>query len=80
MEEDDKGDYVDGPAEIIWEGDKIFVKKKRVKVAEGSADKKQDAEVYILYAISTFFVKNIEKFIKFLKCSTTCICSLFNAE
>lgn len=44
--ENDEWDYVeDGPAEIIWKGNEIIVKKKRVKVAKGSADQKSDDEV-----------------------------------
>ncbi|XP_010235550.1 zinc finger CCCH domain-containing protein 16 isoform X3 [Brachypodium distachyon] len=39
-EEDDEWEYVeDGPAEIIWQGNEITVKKKKVKVPKKSKDK-----------------------------------------
>ncbi|XP_077249692.1 zinc finger C-x8-C-x5-C-x3-H type family protein isoform X2 [Tasmannia lanceolata] len=39
MNEDDSWEYVeDGPAEIIWQGNEIIVKKKRVRVAKKTAD------------------------------------------
>ncbi|OAY63787.1 Zinc finger CCCH domain-containing protein 5, partial [Ananas comosus] len=38
LEEDEEWEYVEeGPAEIIWQGNEIIVKKKRVRVAKGSA-------------------------------------------
>nr|XP_023904779.1 zinc finger CCCH domain-containing protein 5 isoform X2 [Quercus suber] len=35
--EDDDWEYVEGPAEIIWKGNEIIVKKKRVKVPKKDA-------------------------------------------
>ncbi|ONK77375.1 uncharacterized protein A4U43_C02F5870 [Asparagus officinalis] len=43
LDEDDEWDYIeDGPAEIIWKGNEIIVKKKMAKIPKGSADRKQD--------------------------------------
>lgn len=43
LEEEDDWEYVDeGPAEIIWQGNEITVKKKRVKVS-----KKTEKEVLL---------------------------------
>ncbi|XP_019704241.1 uncharacterized protein [Elaeis guineensis] len=40
LEEGDEWEYVEeGPAEIIWQGNEIIVKKKRVRVAKKSADR-----------------------------------------
>lgn len=40
LEEDDEWEYIEeGPAEIIWQGNEIMVKKKRVKVSKRSADR-----------------------------------------
>ncbi|AQK71777.1 rough endosperm3 [Zea mays] len=44
-EEDSEWEYVeDGPAEIIWKGNEIIVKKKKVKVPKGSKEKLQIQE------------------------------------
>ncbi|XP_042487693.1 zinc finger CCCH domain-containing protein 5 [Macadamia integrifolia] len=43
--DDDDWDYVEeGPAEIIWEGNEIIVKKKRIKVPKKNADEKRREE------------------------------------
>ncbi|KAL5993242.1 hypothetical protein ACLOJK_014165 [Asimina triloba] len=43
--EDDDWEYADeGPAEIIWQGNEIIVKKKRVKVARKNANQEQGEE------------------------------------
>ncbi|RRT52353.1 hypothetical protein BHE74_00035303 [Ensete ventricosum] len=43
---DDEWDYIEeGPAEIIWQGNEIIVKKKRVRVAKKNANKQQSEEV-----------------------------------
>lgn len=45
-EEDEEWEYVEeGPAEIIWQGNEIIVKKKRVRVAKGSARRQPIEEV-----------------------------------
>ncbi|XP_043720426.1 zinc finger CCCH domain-containing protein 5 isoform X2 [Telopea speciosissima] len=45
LEEDDAWEYIEeGPAEIIWEGNEIIVKKKRIKVPKKSADEKRREE------------------------------------
>ncbi|CAL9184323.1 unnamed protein product [Musa hybrid cultivar] len=42
---DDEWDYIEeGPAEIIWQGNEIIVKKKRVRVAKKNANKQQSEE------------------------------------
>jgi hypothetical protein len=47
-EEDSEWEYVeDGPAEIIWKGNEIIVKKKKVKVPKGSKEKLPVQEVTI---------------------------------
>lgn len=46
MDGDDEWDYIEeGPAEIIWQGNEIIVKKKRVRVAKKNANKQQSEEV-----------------------------------
>lgn len=46
MEADDEYEYVDeGPAEIIWQGNEIIVKKKKVKVEKKIAEQIPDKEV-----------------------------------
>lgn len=48
MEEEDDWEYVEeGPAEIIWQGNEIIVKKKRVKVSKRSADQLLEKEVLL---------------------------------
>ncbi|KAL0908210.1 hypothetical protein M5K25_022688 [Dendrobium thyrsiflorum] len=45
LEGDDEHEYVDeGPAEIIWQGNEIIVKKRRVKVAKRIAEQIPDKE------------------------------------
>ncbi|KAF8404033.1 hypothetical protein HHK36_008909 [Tetracentron sinense] len=48
LNEDDAWEYVEeGPAEIIWQGNEIIVKKKRVRVAKTNVDqqpRKEDAD------------------------------------
>ncbi|KAJ4968857.1 hypothetical protein NE237_015558 [Protea cynaroides] len=45
LKEDDDWDYVEeGPAEIIWEGNEIIVKKKRIKIPKQNADEKRREE------------------------------------
>lgn len=44
--EDDDWEYVEeGPAEIIWQGNEIIVRKKRVRVPKKSADQQNKNEV-----------------------------------
>ena len=53
--EDEEWDYVeDGPAEIIWQGNEITVKKKMVKVPKKAKDKQLSQEVKLLFAIIIF--------------------------
>jgi hypothetical protein len=53
-EEDGEWEYVeDGPAEIIWQGNEIIVKKKKVKVPKGLKEKQPTQEVAILLFISS---------------------------
>jgi len=55
-EEDSEWEYVeDGPAEIIWKGNEIIVKKKKVKVPKGSKETLPVQEVTILYVISFYW-------------------------
>nr|CAB3446906.1 unnamed protein product [Digitaria exilis] len=45
-EDDDEWEYIeDGPAEIIWQGNEIIVKKKKVKVPKGVKEKPPVQEV-----------------------------------
>ncbi|KAM3762745.1 hypothetical protein ACB098_01G369100 [Castanea mollissima] len=41
LNEDDDWEYVEGPAEIIWKGNEIIVKKKRVKVPKKDANQQR---------------------------------------
>lgn len=44
--EDDDWEYVEeGPAEIIWQGNEIIVKKKRVRVPKKDANQQTRQEV-----------------------------------
>lgn len=44
--EDDDWEYVEeGPAEIIWQGNEIIVKKKRVRVPKKDANQQSRQEV-----------------------------------
>ncbi|CAN6462013.1 unnamed protein product [Victoria cruziana] len=46
LTEDDSWEYIEeGPAEIIWQGNEIIVKKKKVRVPKRSMDKQLDDEV-----------------------------------
>lgn len=55
MEEGDEWEYVEeGPAEIIWQGNEIIVKKKRVRVAKKSADRQPMKEVILLISFLDF--------------------------
>ncbi|KAM0874884.1 hypothetical protein ACQ4PT_037160 [Festuca glaucescens] len=52
VSEDEEWDYVeDGPAEIIWQGNEITVKKKMVKVPKKAKDKPPSQEVKLLFVI-----------------------------
>lgn len=45
-ESDDDWEYVEeGPAEIIWQGNEIIVRKKKVRVPKGEANQKSKEEV-----------------------------------
>lgn len=45
LDEDENWEYADeGPAEIIWQGNEIIVKKKRIKVAKKTVDQPPDTE------------------------------------
>lgn len=48
LNEDDDWEYAEGPAEIIWQGNEIIVKKKRVRIAKKDVDqhsrKEEDTE------------------------------------
>ena len=56
-EEDSEWEYVeDGPAEIIWKGSEIIVKKKKVKVPKGSKEKLPVHEVTILFVINFYWL------------------------
>ena len=49
-EEDGEWEYIeDGPAEIIWQGNEIIVKKKKVKVPKGGKEKPPIQEVMVLF-------------------------------
>jgi hypothetical protein len=49
-EEDGEWEYIeDGPAEIIWQGNEIIVKKKKVKVPKGVKEKPPIQEVMVLF-------------------------------
>ena len=49
---DEEWDYVeDGPAEIIWQGNEITVKKKMIKVPKKAKDKPLCQEVKLLFVI-----------------------------
>ena len=49
-EEDGEWEYIeDGPAEIIWQGNEIIVKKKKVKVPKGGKEKPPIQEVMFLF-------------------------------
>jgi hypothetical protein len=53
VSEDEEWDYVeDGPAEIIWQGNEITVKKKMVKVPKKAKDKPPSQEVKLLFVIN----------------------------
>jgi hypothetical protein len=55
-EEDSEWEYVeDGPAEIIWKGNEIIVKKKKVKVPKGSKEKLPVQEVTILSVMNFYW-------------------------
>lgn len=45
-DEDDEWEYVEeGPAEIIWQGNEIIVKKKKVRVPKKDGDRPRTGEV-----------------------------------
>ena len=51
-EEDGEWEYIeDGPAEIIWQGNEIIVKKKKVKVPKGVKEKPPIQEVMFYFLI-----------------------------
>lgn len=53
-EEDDEWEYVeDGPAEIIWEGNEITVKKKMVKVPKKAKENQPIQQVQLLWRINS---------------------------
>jgi hypothetical protein len=53
VSEDEEWDYVeDGPAEIIWQGNEITMKKKMVKVPKKAKDKPPSQEVKLLFVIN----------------------------
>lgn len=58
-EEDGEWDYVeDGPAEIIWQGNEIIVKKKKVKVPKGVKEKPLSPKVDSLKFY--FFISSVD--------------------
>lgn len=68
MDEDDEWDYIEeGPAEIIWQGNEIIVKKKRVRVAKGTANKMQSEAVSSSYCQFFVFFKKDCLFAALLK-------------
>lgn len=70
-EGDGEWEYVeDGPAEIIWQGNEITVKKKKVKVPKKAKDKPPIQEVQILFVIKfcgLFSISLRSKFLHSLK-------------
>lgn len=51
--EGDEWEYVEeGPAEIIWQGNEIIVKKKKVRVAKKDVDRQFNREVLLYYFVS----------------------------
>lgn len=51
-EDDGEWEYVeDGPAEIIWQGNEIIVKKKKVKIPKKAEDKPLSQEVKLMFVI-----------------------------
>ncbi|KAF2283058.1 hypothetical protein GH714_043077 [Hevea brasiliensis] len=66
-DEDDDWEYVEeGPAEIIWQGNEIIVRKKRVRVPKKSADQQNGNETYFKSPSST-----IEAFAEYQNASMT---------
>jgi hypothetical protein len=60
--EDEEWDYVeDGPAEIIWQGNEITVKKKMVKVPKKAKDKPLNQEVKLLIVIKFCWVFTVAR-------------------
>lgn len=48
--EGDEWEFVEeGPAEIIWQGNEIIVKKKKVRVAKKDVDRQSNREVLLYY-------------------------------
>lgn len=47
LNEDDDWEYAEGPAEIIWQGNEIIVKKKRVRIAKKDVDQHSRKEVLL---------------------------------
>ncbi|XP_031482583.1 zinc finger CCCH domain-containing protein 5 isoform X2 [Nymphaea colorata] len=46
LNEDDSWEYIEeGPAEIIWQGNEIIVKKKKVRIPKRSVDQQADDEI-----------------------------------
>ena len=46
-DDDDDWEYEEGPAEIIWQGNEIIVKKKRVRISKKDADQLSTQEVVL---------------------------------
>ncbi|KAG0480567.1 hypothetical protein HPP92_011425 [Vanilla planifolia] len=44
FKDNEEYEYVEGPAEIIWQGNEIIVKKKRTKIAKKSSEQIPDVE------------------------------------
>lgn len=46
VNEDDDWEYIEeGPAEIIWKGNEIIVKKKKIRVPKKSLDVQKEKQV-----------------------------------
>lgn len=52
LNEDDDWEYVEGPAEIIWKGNEIIVKKKRVKVPKKDANQQRIDVCYVNHQLN----------------------------
>lgn len=58
MNEDDEWEYVeDGPPEIIWQGNEIIFKKKKVRVPKKKSGHQSEIEVvgFIYFSLKIMF-------------------------
>lgn len=46
-EDDNDWEYAEGPAEIIWQGNEIIVKKKRIRISKKDVDQHTTKEVML---------------------------------